>query len=259
MEESRYLERLIKLIEKTGGEVEDSFFVLKPGCSIIAKTEVTPTGEELFRLMNIDLARAGYEQLAEFTGRMTYLAFPEQPKDSREYNRRMTEEHQHLSVISSYSVTFVLAGIAIETSHELCAHGEAKVGRLTSSKTKAMDRTLYRVLGTDEEVASQKKFIREFMSFKYGSESEAKVRNGSRGTEFANMLNVGMKATALNYTMNLKDYHKLFIGRLGEQGNETDLQIICSMMCEQLHERFPAMIKTVSEYYAMNNGEKYKV
>lgn len=254
-----YLDRLIQLIEATGGIVEERQFVTKPGIVILEKTEVTPEAKTLFDLVNIDTARPEYEQAAEFKSRLTYLSFPEERKPADTFNERMARMYQHLSVHAPTYVTFLLAGISVETSMELIAHNEARVARLTSSKTKAMDETLYRVQGTPAEQEMQQNYLREFIAFRKAGEGRYLPRQtGADALEIWNRLNTGAKATALTYTMNLKDYHKLFIGRIPSAGNEAEVREVCAEMCNKLHTLYPLVIFSPEEYKEMNNGEKYK-
>jgi thymidylate synthase ThyX len=252
-------EKMQRLILAAGGEIEDELFVARPGCMILSETRLSPEAQELYKAFHIDQERPAYEQNAEFKSRITYLSFRDEAADASGYNERMAKELQHLSVYSAQSVEFLIAGISIETSLELVAHGEASVGRLTSSKTKAMNETFYRIQGSLEERERQKAFTRDFLElFAVHKTKWAQEGTGQNWTEFENMLNIPTKVTALTYTMKLKDYHKLFIGRLSPKGNETEVQEICAMMCERLHARFPMVIRSVDAYYAMNNGEKYR-
>lgn len=252
---------MIKLIIASGGELDDSqTFVIKPGCMILNMTQENAYGIDIYKLFNIDVNRPHYEQRAEFKSRITYLSFPDEPVNSSDYNKKMAQEHQHLSVHSSTQIEFLISGVCIETCLEFVAHSEAKVARLTSSKTKAMDDTLYRLQGTDKEKDFQKKLILDFIELKKKYESSYHPRTLSQhGTEFTNLLNLCSKVNAFTYAMTLKDYHKLFIGRLSEHGNEQEVQEVCRLMCDQLHEQFPLVIKSRDEYYAMNNGAKYSV
>ncbi len=66
--------------------------------------------------------------------------------------------------------------------------------------------------------------------------------------------------------MSIKDLHKLFIGRISPHGNEQEVQEVCSMMCDLLHERYPLIIDKSEDYYKRNtapdtegNGEKLNV
>lgn len=67
-------------------------------------------------------------------------------------------------------LTWVIAGCSIEASLELIAHKEAIVARLTSSKTKAMDKPLYRIYDTFHnkslDTRFQKKIIKDLISIK---------------------------------------------------------------------------------------------
>jgi hypothetical protein len=71
---------------------------------------------------------------------------------------------------------------------------------------------------------------------------------------------------AFTYKMSIKDLHKLFIGRISPHGNEQEVQEVCSMMCDLLHERYPLIIDKSEDYYKRNtapdtegNGEKLNV
>lgn len=255
-----YKDKLTKLILATGGELDESgLFVLKPGCCILNMTSELDKGKEIYQLFNIDMNRPVYEQRAEFKSRITYLSFTSKEPDSAEYNKKMVEEYQHLSVHTSTQIEFLIAGVTIETCLEFIAHREASVARLTSSKTKAMDETLYRLQGSVEEKAFQKKLILDFITLKQKLEQSYQPRSLSEnGIEFTNMLNICTKVNAFTYCMNLKDYHKLFIGRLSEHGNEQEVQEVCTLMCYQLHEHFPLLIRSPNDYYAMSNGLKYR-
>jgi len=252
-------ERLIALIEAAGGVVEDGRFVTEPGCVIIAGHDLTPDGERILEHLHIDRSRPAYEQFGEFNSRITYLSFARQEASAEQYNRDMVQKHQHLSVHGATQVTFLLAGVAVETSMELIAHGEARVARLTTSKTKAMNDPLYRLLGTPEQRAWQRRFISDFLELRRRFEQDYSPRGTSEGTELFNLLNLGSKATALAYTMSLKDYHKLFIGRLSEAGNELEVREVCARMCRLLRERYPLVIRAPEEYAGTAHGEKYRV
>jgi thymidylate synthase ThyX len=255
----KYQDKMAKLILETGGVLDESgLFVIKPGCSILNMTTDTEKGEQIYSLFNIDTHRPAYEQRAEFKSRITYLSFLSEAQNASDYNQKMAQEYQHLSVHSSTQVEFLIAGVTIETCLEFVAHSEAKVARLTSSKTKAMDETLYRLQGTIEEQEAQKILILDFLKLKKEYENLHHPRSLSpHGTEFTNMLNLCSKVNAFAYSMNLKDFHKLFIGRLSDHGNEQEVQEICVLMCQQLHAQFPLVIRTPEQYYAMNNGVKY--
>jgi hypothetical protein len=61
-----------------------------------------------------------------------------------------------------------LAGISLETSLELIAHSEARVARLTSSKTSAMSHPLFRIQAkTEPEKQTQKQYIQNILAARY--------------------------------------------------------------------------------------------
>ena len=212
------------LIESGKGEIQDSIFVTKPGCLLIAHTALAPCSGSLFNALNIDEACPNYEQFGEFNSRLTYLSFRQGKGCSVDFNHKIARQLGHLSVYAPVSATFLLAGVALETSLELVAHHEAHVARLTSSNTQAMSDPLYRVQGTPTQVAAQMDFLRSVRGLWVRhqvrdikrvlspfDEAESKQTEETQKTnvEFNNMMLPGCKATALTYTMNLKDFHKL--------------------------------------------------
>jgi thymidylate synthase ThyX len=256
---TRYKEKMKQLISQADGTIEEELFVTKPGIVLLSATENSVAGKQINEDFFIDSSRPEYEQRAEFKSRITYLAFRDEAKKSASYNEKMAKEYQHLSVHGSTHIEFLIAGIALETSLELIAHNEATVGRLTSSNTKAMDDTLYRIQGNKKQRVWQKSFIKDFLTLRNKYYEETLPVDFSRSDrEFWNMANIGMKCTALTYSMSLKNFHKLFIGRLSPHGNEEEIQEVCKILCEQLHQEYPLVIQKAEDYYDMNNGEKYK-
>ena len=251
-------DRLIHLIERSGGQIEEGLFVTRPGCLVLAETRVTDEADALFGSLHIDQERPPYEQLGEFNARITYLSFADEPRPAGAYNEAMARKHQHLSVYGALHVTMLLAGLSVETSLELCAHREARVARLTTSRTRAMDEPLYRVTGDESERAWQRDVVRELGAVRArvvaGGDPRERLPDGR---EQFNRLDAGARATALTYTMSIKDFHTLFIGRLPEGGNEAEVREVCGLMCEQLAARYPLVIRTPAEYAAMSNGQKY--
>ena len=247
---------LLRLIERSGGAVEDERFVTRPGCLILAETTPTPEAQLLFDELHLDPSRPPYERLGEFNGRLTYLSFPEAPA-SAAFNEALARRHQHLSVHGPTHVTLLLAGLSVEAAFELCSHREARVARLTTSRTRAMDDPLYRLFGSPEERRWQRDLLRSLLDLR--GPLAPSLRDASPdGRELFNRLDTGSRATALTYTMSIKDFHTLFIGRIPEGGNEAEIRDLCSLMCETLAARFPLVIRSPAEYAAMNNGKKYE-
>jgi len=157
----------------------------------------------------------------------------------------------------STQVTFLVSGIALETSLELVAHKEARVARLTSSKTLAMNLPLFRVQGDDLQMTKRylESVLKHRTIFEEKNQPRKKVANGN---ELFNMTLPACKATALCYSMTLKEYHSLFIGRMGPNGNEEEVREVVRKMASQLNQRFPNHILPPQTYLNFNNAEKYK-
>lgn len=146
-------------------------------------------------------------------------------------------------------LSFLIAGVSVETSLEFCAHKEARVARLTSSKTNAMSMPLFRVQG--DSTAAQRMFIQQATRLRNRSLS---IKQDS--TELSNMLLPSTKCTALCYSMKLADFHKLFIGRVPEPGNEAEVRHVAARMADILHAVFPTYIRTSESYLGSTNSEK---
>lgn len=240
--------KVMDLVAKAGGTIKymnGSWFVIKHGVCLISESMFT---HEFFKLsQEIDLPYSE-NMLAEFNSRLTYMNFPENLslEESDKYNKSMIEDHQHYSVHAHTYFTFLIAGCSVEACMELMAHNEAQVARLTTSNTKAMDDPIY-YSGGDMAVENQ-----------IWSDKKSKLDYGVKSRMMRNALNPGLKSIALNYTMSLKDFHKLFIGRISEKGVEPEVRLICERMCEILHKKNPLVIKSPNEYLAISNGQKLK-
>lgn len=158
-------------------------------------------------------------------------------------------------------LTWVITGCSIEASMELIAHKEARVARLTTSKTKAMDKPLYRIYGSVHGVQCDTRFQKEIIKQIQMIRTKWSHSQGSKTIpqEIFNMSNCGNKCTALVYSMSLSDLHKLFIGRAGYNGNESEVRDIIQVMISQAHEKFPDYIWSYSEYLNSSNGSKYNL
>lgn len=240
---------MIQLINDCGGTIEDNLFVTDPGCKIIHITKTTPFANELFEKLNIE-SENEFESIGEFNARLCYLSFN---------TNNLTDtliSLGHLSVYNDIHITFLIVGVSDEVMKEFVSHNEAKVSRLTSSKTNKQLETLYRIFGDDKSIQIQKEYTQNFIDLrqKYISHFDQK-----KTPEIANMFNLGTKASAFTFSMNLKDFHKLFIGRMPENGNENDIRLVCKKMCTVLHDLFPKLIRTFEWYEKTNNNEKYEV
>jgi hypothetical protein len=57
--------------------------------------------------------------------------------------------------------------------------------------------------------------------------------------------------------MNLEDFHKLFLGRIKQSGNEQEVIHITKRMAILLHSKYPQFIQPIEFYLNSNNKEKY--
>jgi len=231
-------------------------FINQTGLIKVKETCLSPEANKLFSEMNIT-SETSFEQSGEFNAKLTYMMFGSSSKNGSQLNKEMVEQHQHLSVYGDWSVTFLVVGITDEVLKELIAHREGHISRLTSSKTKAQTNTYYRIWGTPEQQQVQMEFINEFLIMKKNWQNHENY--SLLGLELSNSLNLPCKVAVAEITMTLKDYHKLFIGRCGPNGNEYLIQELAGQMADNLHESYPLLIKTKEEYIAMNNGEKLKI
>ena len=249
MDKSR--EKHIKLIENSGGIIEESLFVVQPGLMLTKRSNITKEARVLFDIMNIDTDTNNATQHAEFNSRITYLSFKNEKNNSTQYNEDMINKYGHLSVYNDEYITILVAGCSVETELEFIAHNEATVARLTSSKTAAQNDPLYRVIG--ETIDIQKEMILESRQLK----EKYKKRLGKKDTEIYNMNTFGTKAVSFTITMSLKDWHKTLIGRLSKKGVETEVVELMERIAIKLNGEYPMVIKEVSEYYKMGNKTKY--
>ena len=240
---------MLKLLHECGGTIEDELFVIDPGCKIINMTKPTNFAHNLFNKLDIT-NEYEYESIGEFNARLCYLSFNNKKNNITDTIINLG----HLSVYNDIHITFLIVGVSDEVMKEFVAHNEAKVSRLTSSKTNAQKNTLYRVFGSAESIKNQKEFINKFISLRQEYIDNFKTKEP---IEIVNMFNLGTKCSTFTFSMNIKDYHKLFIGRIPENGNEHDVRLICKKMCNSLNEIFPKLIRNCDWYEKANNNTKY--
>lgn len=258
--ERRMLDRMTRLVIGSGGEIEDRIFVTRPGVMILTKEpELTPAAEALFGAMRIDTDQPGYQSLVHFKTAVTNLTFPEKGKDTASFLDNVVGKSGHRSVTNDIKPVFFIAGVGLETQLELIAHHEADVGRLTSSATVAANFPLFEVNGTTWERMLQKLRTLDHILYSRDFDQRFDPRSLSAdGKELANREHPGNKAVALTYSMGLKDFHKLFIGRLAPHGNELGIQEVIGRMCGVLHTAFPLVINEPAWYPSQGNAKKYQ-
>lgn len=239
MKLNKYQEKHKLLIESAGGVV-DGVFVLKTGVMLTKKSQVTSEALELMNKLNIDDERPAFEQHAEFNSRITYLSFKDKKTSSENFNDMMINELEHRSVYNDEYVTFLIAGCSIETLSEFIAHGEAKISRLTGSKTKAQNNPLFKINTkglSNEFIEFQKKLVLDYQDFKKIYEDEAVLSN-DKHNEIFNLMTLGNKVSSFTITMSLKDWHKTFIGRLSSHGVELEVIDIMESIAKKLKHEY---------------------
>ena len=249
-----------KLIMRSGGRVSNSLFVEEVGVLLTKKSSVTNEALSLFKDMNLDSKLSETEQHSEFNSRLTYMSFRDEEESSKSYNEKMIKDFGHRGVYNDEIVTFLIAGSSIETMLEFIAHNEAKVSRLTSSKTAAQDYPLYRlrVKGLSEEfIKLQKNIINNFEESRLKNRELIEKCNPLE-REIFNVLNLGCKAVSFTITMSIKDWHKTLIGRLSNHGVESEMIEILETVTEKLILEYPYFFNTKEEYFKMGNDKKYE-
>lgn len=247
---SKYKQIMSDLVNKSFGHTEGNF-VSKPGVMLLHNYEgLTTQSKDLFYHFNICKNQSDLLQLSEFCSRITYLSFKDTVEDSTEYHKKMIQTYGHLSPYSMNTPCFLIAGCSIEAMLEFVAHKEASIARLTSSMTKAMDEPLF-VIDSDIE--------KEYITKQLELRMEYQEKLNYLPLEYKNRLYLANKATAFVVGMNLKDWHKTFIGRISHYGVEKEMVNLCSRICEILHTYYPLIILTPDDYFNMNNSKKYSI
>lgn len=105
---------------------------------------------------------------------------------------------------------------------------------------------------------AQKRYIEQTLRFRENFEKNFSPRKTPDGNEIFNQSEPATKATHLVYTMTLRDFHGLFIGRMGPDGNELEVREVVRRMAAQLHASYPQVILAPEEYLRLGNAAKYQ-
>ena len=105
----------------------------------------------------------------------------------------------------------------------------------------------------------QKRYIEQTLRFRENFEKSFQPRKTwLDGNEIFNQSEPATKCTHLCYTMTLRDFHALFIGRMGPDGNEAEVREVVRRMADQLHAWYPQVILAPEEYLRLGNAAKYQ-
>lgn len=235
-------------IEHAGGCIEGERFVTRVGMQPIAETALLKEGKGLCDLMNVGASSGTYAgQLAELFSRQTYLAFPNEPQNEAAYLDRVINKAGHRSVTKGSVVVHHIAGLSVAGVIDLIRHG-GDIARLTTSKTKAMNETMYRLMGSDSERELQRKFTEDFLSMRADIEQKFNPRKLSKnGDELFNVFNLQTKTLVLFHSMNLKQLYSLLKTTLVKGDAEAELRELCIDVIEKLHARNPMIIPQSTE------------
>jgi len=235
-----YRARLAQIVVAAGGTVEEGRYVTRPGVLVVNATAPTTEGIALLDQIGLDADLSPGARVAAFDARITYLHFPAQEaRTGAEYLAEVVDVRGHTSVCARGFASVLFAGISLEASLELVANRAGKNARLTSSHTRAMDDTLYRLVGSAAEQAEQRRAIEAFLEWRAGLDAE---RLGGRYPR--NMLNLGSRATLLHMGMSIEDWRGILQSRLKKEGNESEVREAYALACALLHDRFPHVIRT---------------
>jgi adenylate kinase family enzyme len=220
------------ILIKSGAEIENDIFVIKPGISIIAETK-TENNNLFYNEENSD-----YVKLGGFSAKICYMS----EKTEKELCEDMAK-YNHYSIYNGIYITFLIAGVSIETMIELMSHKESSISRQTTSKTISQNMPYYRVQGTFEQIELQKKYILEYLKLKKSYEQEFKKTN--QIPEFFNMLDLGCKCACFEYTMSLKDLRKTITSRILKFGNETEVRYVFMKILDILYNKYPICFRDI--------------
>ena len=229
-----YQDKFREIVNTTGGKT-DVGYVLSSGCMIVTTSSITSESSFLFDYVNIDSAAPGYERLAEFNTHLPHLDFKQSQRTGKNFHENGPIKYSP-GAFKHMSVGFILAGISLETSFDLTNQPGAKVTKLISSDTLAMNDPFYRIQGTESQISEFKSYLSRVVN----------PSSFSLPTEFKNMMLPSCKATIIVFTMNLCEYDELFRKLIEPHGSE--FKEILSLMCDKLSRSYPLAIRPTKEY-----------
>ncbi|EKD92742.1 MAG: hypothetical protein ACD_28C00346G0004 [uncultured bacterium] len=163
---SSFQEKMVDLVEETGGKVSDERYIIEPGVMVMSIAgKVSEQAKTLMAKMNINSEQSEAEQLAEFGARLTYLSFPNKPESIEEaetfLNRLKQSNHTspyRLLGEAQENLASVLVTGSLENMIEIMCH-KGRVARLSSSRTNAMSNPLFTLEGPLEQQKLQRRLI----------------------------------------------------------------------------------------------------
>ena len=257
-----YLALHASLIEAAGGEVVEcrkgrKRFVTNPGVVLpYDRRQFAASFLPVLEQLRVDPVQDVPTQLAEFLARLTYLSRgPNEGRQGDRFVHKVALDFGHGGIAGLESEPVLFAGVSDEIVKELLSHehGEvvaARVGRLTSANTAAMEETLYVVSPIPQFQAREILFIEEYLDWsdEFNRRNPVPVMSAQYRKEHVGRLNLGIKATTVTIAMSTMNWKWLFMGRLKSDGNEDEVRRIAARACLLLHQRYPLAIAHPREY-----------
>ncbi|MBP6945199.1 hypothetical protein KBD61_00725 [Patescibacteria group bacterium] len=237
------------LIEAGDGVVSEGLFVNMPGVMVLATDDgLTDSARALFQRLNIFTGQSDTDLLAEFIARVTYLSFPFDQKMSREASGRLHTQLKTMGHTSPYEVAAVrpsvlVAGLAIETLFEFVAN-KYEIGRMTSSRTRAMNTPLYRIPSSDSPLSDAiRSYLHDSIRAYEAWRSKLPDQASKDVTESLNILHPGCKAGYMVVAGDPSFWNKKISRRLvdHDDGVEHELRSVLYRIADLLHGCDPSI------------------
>jgi hypothetical protein len=193
-----------------GGKVKEGRFVTVPGVIHLAETRTTAEGAPFLKAMHINHTLSDAHQISEFDIRQTYQSYPETSSANSRILERVIRQAQHRSTVAGVMISHVFSGVSLPGTIEIVKHG-ARIARLTSSKTAAMDETLYRVSSPESDRSPEIDAIKSFLELRESVRAIYQpLEMSENGREFFNLFNLTLKCLSFHHISNAKDLHSFF-------------------------------------------------
>ena len=216
LDESKQLFLFKNLINLAGGKLERSQIVTKPGVVMINKT-VSTIPNDISELMKLN---SEYSD-TDLNAKITYM------DNKVDLFRKVFCDYEHTSIANNVSVSFLLAGVSINTLLEFCS-SSAKMSRTNTDDAQLHLNSLYAI--TDRR---EIKFIEQF----YRTIREEYKSVCSDDLELQNRFNLKQQAMACSVSFSLEDW-TWFLKKRFNTKFETELFIVCKEIYKQLRKEF---------------------
>ena len=228
-----------RLLQFAGGEWIEDRFITQTGVRVVRVSQNTDDFRDLlfeFGCLPSNTKRNEADEItasAAFEAQLTYMFFRGQ--EPTEYVQRVVKGHR--SIFNDTHVSVLIVGMATETMIELTSHKELSVARLTTSKTAAMRKPMYRIFGGKRQQKQQIQLIKQRDMVSDGNFVDANALT----LEQHNMQNPASKALCAVISGSIKDWAKICTSRTVAGDNEMEVRHIFSRVYLQLRKFSPAL------------------